>query len=94
MKHSNNPHGMESCTPSIVTINMMLCTGHQNVLRVFNAWPKELGAGFENLRVSGAFLVSSRLSNGKAEYVRVVSEQGRHCTIQSPWPAWRVKLTR
>jgi alpha-L-fucosidase 2 len=94
MKHSNNPHGMESCTTSIVTINMMMCTAHQDVLRVFNCWPRELDAAFENLRVDGAFLVSSRLSGGKIQYVRITSEQGRPCTIQNPWPDRPVKLTR
>ncbi len=94
MKHGRNAHGMESCTPSIVTINMMLCMGHQGVLRVFHAWPNELDAAFENLRAFGAFLVSSRLSDGKVEYVRIVSEQGRQCTIQNPWPGRRVTVTR
>ena len=94
MKHGNNAHGMESCTPSIVTINMMLCMGHQDVVRVFHAWPKELDAAFENLRTFGAFLVSSRLRDGKVQYVEIKSERGRSCTIQNPWPGQRVTVTR
>ena len=94
MKHSRNPHGMESCTTSIVTINMMLCIANQGVLRVFNCWPRELDAAFENLRVSGAFLVSSRLSGGKIQSLRIISEQGRDCTIQNPWPDRSVELKR
>ncbi|MHC4200459.1 MAG: glycosyl hydrolase family 95 catalytic domain-containing protein [Planctomycetota bacterium] len=94
MKHGRNAHGMESCTPSIVTINMMLCTGHQGVLRVFHAWPNELDAEFEDLRAFGAFLVSSRLRGGKVEYVEIKSERGRKCTIQNPWPGQRVRVTR
>jgi alpha-L-fucosidase 2 len=94
MKHGNNPHGMETCTPSIVTINLMLCTGHQGVLRVFHAWPKDQDAAFENLRAEGAFLVSSRLHAGKVEYVRLVSERGRACTVENPWPGRRVTVTR
>jgi hypothetical protein len=42
---------MESCTPSIVTINMMLCMGHQDVLRVFHGWPKEMDAAFDEAQL-------------------------------------------
>jgi hypothetical protein len=94
MKHGRNAHGVESCTPSIVTINMMLCTAHQDVLRVFHAWPNELDAAFENLRAFGAFLVSSRLRGGRVQYVDIKSERGRKCTIQNPWPGQRVSVTR
>lgn len=94
MKHGRNAHGVESCTPSIVTINMMLCMGHQDVLRVFHAWPKDLDAAFGNLRAEGAFLVSSRLSNGAVEYVEITSERGRTCTIDNPWPGRQVTITR
>ncbi|MDA0765844.1 MAG: hypothetical protein O3A87_00075 [Verrucomicrobia bacterium] len=94
MKHGKNAHGVESCTPSIITINMMLCTGHQDVLRVFHAWPKEFDAAFEDLREEGAFLVSSRLRAGKVEYVEITSERGRPCTIENPWPGRQVTVTR
>ena len=94
MKHGKNAHGMESCTPSIVTINLLLCTAHQDVLRVFHAWPKNLDAAFENLRTEGAFLVSSRLTNGMVEYVEITSERGRTCTIDNPWPGQQVAVTR
>ena len=94
MKHGKNAHGVESCTPSIVTINTMLCNGHQNVLRVFHAWPKEMDAAFENLRAEGAFLVSARLRNGAVEFVEITSEQGRQCTLENPWPTRGVTVTR
>lgn len=94
MKHDKNAHGVESCTPSIVTINMMLCTGHQGVLRVFHVWPKDQDAAFENLRADGAFLVSSRLRGGRVEFVDITSERGRKCTIDNPWPGRQVVVTR
>ena len=94
MKHGKNAHGVESCTPSIVTINMMLCTGHQDVLRVFHVWPKDLDAAFENLRAEGAFLVSSRLRGGRVEFVDITSERGRKCTFENPWPGQQVTVTR
>lgn len=94
MKHDKNAHGVESCTPSIVTINMMLCLSHQDVLRVFHVWPKDQDAAFENLRAEGAFLVSSRLRGGKVEYLGITSERGRKCTIENPWPGRQVTVTR
>ncbi|MEI6603685.1 MAG: hypothetical protein WCP35_00140 [Verrucomicrobiota bacterium] len=94
MKHATNAHGVESCTPSIVTINMMLCLSHQDVLRVFHVWPKNLDAAFENLRAEGAFLVSSCLRNGIVEYVDIHSERGRKCTLENPWPGRQVSVTR
>ena len=94
MKHDKNAHGVESCTPSIVTINMMLCLSHQDVLRVFRVWPKDLDAAFENLRAEGAFLVSSSLRGGIVEYVDITSERGRNCTIENPWPGRLVSVKR
>jgi alpha-L-fucosidase 2 len=94
MKTGTNAHGVESCTPSIVTINMMLCLSHQDVLRVFHVWPKDLDAAFENLRAEGAFLVSSRLRGGKVEYIGITSERGRPCTLENPWPDQQVTVTR
>ena len=61
---------------------------------MISAWPKELDAGFENLRAFGAFLVTSRLRGGTVEYVEIRSERGRKCTIQNPWPGRQVTVTR
>ena len=94
MKHDKNAHGVESCTPSIVTINMMLCMSHQDVLRVFHVWPKDQDAAFQNLRAEGAFLVSSCLRNGRVEYIEIHSEKGRKCTLDNPWPGLQVTVTR
>ena len=94
MKHDKNAHGVESCTPSIVTINMMLCLSHQDVLRVFHVWPRDQDAAFEKLRADGAFLVSSSLRGGKVDYVEITSERGRKCTLENPWPSQQVAITR
>jgi hypothetical protein len=94
MKHDRNAHGVESCTPSIVTINMMLCLSHQDVLRVFHVWPRDQDAAFQNLRAEGAFLVSSRLRRGKVDYLEITSERGRNCMIENPWPDRQVTVTR
>ena len=79
-------------TSSICILNEEGCRVQRLTVRGF--WPKELDAAFENLRTFGAFLVSSRLRGGKVEYVRVISEQGRDCTLQNPWPDRSVELKR
>jgi hypothetical protein len=87
-----NPHAVENCSIVPNTINEMLCMGHQNVLRVFPVWPRENDARFGNLRAQGAFLVSSELSGGQVQYVQLLSEQGRQCTIENPWPGQEVRV--
>jgi len=89
-----NPHGIENCSIVPNTINEMLCMGHQNVLRVFEIWPKNIDARFTNLRTVGAFLVSSELKQGRVQYIRIKSERGRPCTINNPWPGCTVLLHR
>jgi len=90
----NNPHGIENCSIVPNTINMMLCTAHQNVLRLFAVWPKDKDARFADLRVWGAFLVSSELKDGRVQYVSILSERGRPCVVQNPWPTEKVSVSR
>ena len=82
----NNPHGIENCSTVPNTINEMLCMSNQNLLRVFEVWPKEKDASFSNIRSEGAFLVSSSLKNKQVEYIKIRSEKGRICVLQNPWP--------
>ncbi|RPE12820.1 hypothetical protein EGT74_04555 [Chitinophaga lutea] len=82
----NNPHGIENCSTVPNTINEMLCMSNQHVLRVFAVWPREKDCSFTNIRSEGAFLVSAALKNGVVQYVKVVSEKGRDCILQNPWP--------
>ncbi len=90
----DNPHGIENCSTVPNTINEMLCTGHNGMLRVFAAWPRDRDARFHNIRTWGAFLVSSALANGRVEYIRMRSEKGRPCTLVNPWPNRKVQLQR
>ncbi len=100
-KHANtngwaarNPHGIENCSIVPNTINQMLCMGHKGVLRVFPVWPKDRDAMFRNLRAEGAFLVSGELRDGTVQYVSILSERGRDCTIVNPWPGKTVQVLR
>ena len=80
-----NPHGIENFSTVPNTINEMLCMGHQNILRVFPVWPRKQNAFFRNIRVEGAFLVSSSIKDGHVEYITLLSEKGRDLTLQNPW---------
>jgi len=90
----NNPHGIENFSTVPNTINEMLCMGHQGVLRVFPVWPKDKNAGFYKLRTVGAFVVSSELKNGQVQYIKIISEKGRECTVVNPWETDTILIKR
>lgn len=87
-----NPHGIENWSTVPNTINEMLCMGHQDIVRVFHVWPKDKDASFHNIRVEGAFLVSSELKNGAVSYITLKSEKGRDLTLQNPWKGMKVDV--
>lgn len=88
----NNPHGVENLSTVPNTINEMLCMGHQDIVRVFHIWPKDLDASFHNIRVEGAFLVSSELKGGNVTFLTLKSEKGRSLTLQNPWKGEKVEV--
>jgi alpha-L-fucosidase 2 len=99
-----NPHGIENFSTVPNTINEMLCTGHvpvgratnraESVLRVFPVWPGNRDARFANIRTWGAFLVAGEQKDGQVSHVRILSERGRLCTVQNPWPGREVTVHR
>ena len=90
----DNPHGIENCSIVPATINEMLCTAHQRVLRVFKVWPRENDASFRDLRVHGAFLVSGELCSGEVAPLDIRSEQGQPCTVENPWRVRQAQVWR
>lgn len=83
--------GIES-SGATEAIHSMLMQSHEGVIRLFPVWPRNRNAEFCDLRAHGAFLVSAALRNGTIENVRMVSEKGRQCTVQNPWPGRKVTL--
>lgn len=83
----DNPHGIENFSTVPNTINEMLCMSNQDLLRVFEIWPRKMDASFKDIRAEGAFLVSSRLKNGVVDFVKINSEKGRICNLKNPWTA-------
>lgn len=86
--------GIETASAVPSSINEMLLQSHEKVLRFFPVWPKDKDARFGTLRAVGAFLVSSALKDGRVQHVTIVSEKGRDCTVQNPWPDKAVTLSR
>lgn len=85
--------GVESCG-GFLAINEMLLQSHEGVIRFFPCWPKDMDAKFGALRTVGAFLVSAELKNGVVTGVKIVSEKGKPCTVQNPWPGTKVRVVR
>jgi alpha-L-fucosidase 2 len=89
-----NPHGMEHQSIVPNALQEMLLQSHEGVLRLFPCWPSNLDARFGTLRARGAFLVSAELKAGVVGRVAILSEKGRRCTVQNPWPGKTVRLIR
>jgi alpha-L-fucosidase 2 len=88
----NPMHMLENCSIVPNTVDEMLLQSHDGIIRLFPVWPRQHDARFKTLRAYGAFLVSAALSGGTVKDVVLLSERGRPCVIQNPWPACRVKL--
>lgn len=76
---------LENAAATSNTVNEMLMQSYDGIVRLFPCWDKMREASFCNLRAYGAFLVSAKARNGKAENVTVVSEKGRVLRIENPY---------
>jgi hypothetical protein len=72
----------------------MVCMSVGHKIRLFEVWPKDVDARFENIRTWGAFLVSATIENGRVSGVSLFSERGRSCTFVNPWKDRTVRLFR
>lgn len=88
----NPMHMLENSSIVPNTVDEMLMQSHEGIIRLFPVWPKQRDARFETLRAYGAFLVSAALSDGKVKDVRILSEQGKPCVVQNPWPGCQIEL--
>ncbi|MCU0873033.1 MAG: hypothetical protein MUE50_11900 [Pirellulaceae bacterium] len=88
--------GIESLMFYPAVLQEMMLQSHENVLRFFRCWPKrsQPNASFHDLWGHGAFRCSATLRDGVVTEVHIVSEKGRECTVENPWPDKRVRLIR
>ena len=80
----------------IEAINNMLLQSHDGVIRIFPNWDKAVDAEFKRLRAVGAFLVEAkyRASGQVVDSVRIFSEKGNTCVLQSPFDGACITVTR
>lgn len=88
----NEIHMLENSSIVPTTVNEMLLQSYDGTIRFFPVWPKNKDARFHTLRAYGAFLISAAISSNVVKDVLIVSEKGRKCVVQNPWPGQRVKL--
>jgi len=84
--------GIETCGGMMAGINEMLLQSYEFVIRVFPNWPRDKPARFGSLRAVGAFLVSSQLRGGYVQHIDILSEKGRECLVENPWPGRHVSV--
>ncbi|MDR2859256.1 MAG: glycoside hydrolase N-terminal domain-containing protein [Mediterranea sp.] len=77
-----------------VVINECLMQSYNGTIRLYPNWDKRTDAAFSTLRAVGAFLVSSKLTNGNIEKLHIQSEKGCRCKIKNPWGNADVQLVR
>ena len=93
---SQNEGGGIETAGIIEAINNMLLQSHDGVIRIFPNWDQAIDAEFKRLRAVGAFLVeASYLASGqRVDGVRIFSEKGNRCVLQSPFEGACVRVTR
>ncbi len=92
--HEQYTVGIECCSTTPATLNEMLLRSHSDVIEVFPVWNRNKYALFQDLRAEGAFLVSSLIHDGKVQWIKITSEQGRECNIVNPWDAKTISVIR
>lgn len=80
----------------VEAINNMLLQSHDGVIRLFPNWDRTKDAEFKRLRAVGAFLVEARYraADQVVDSVRIFSEQGKRCVLQSPFAGDGVSVIR
>jgi hypothetical protein len=79
--------GVENEATVPTAIAAMLLQSYQKNIHVFADWPANQDASFGDLLAVGDFLVSSRISNGKVDDVKITSQRGGTCNLANPWGA-------
>ncbi len=80
----------------VEAINNMLLQSQDGVIRIFPNWDKTKDGQFKRLRTVGAFLVEAKYHalSQVVDSIRIFSEKGNTCVVQSPWNGLCLKVTR
>lgn len=78
---------IETPLAAISTLHDFYMQDWGSTIRVFHGIPSSwTDASFVNMRAKGAFLVSANRKDGKTVYIRVASERGNTCQLQTEIP--------
>lgn len=91
-----NPHGIEELNTIPDAVQEMMLQSHEGILRIFPVWPRKShpNAEFQGFRACGAFEVSAALTNGRVDFVTIVSHKGHSLKISNPWPGENITVSR
>jgi hypothetical protein len=78
---------------SIETVDEMLLSSYDGILRFYPAWPLARNVSFSDFGATGNFSVSSSLTGGVIGATTVVSNSGRPLTIAQPFPGATITIT-
>ena len=71
---------------SVETVDQMLLSSYDGVLRLFPAWTYGRAASFSNMGTVGGFTVSSSMTTRGLQATTVVSKKGQPLNIAQAWP--------
>lgn len=81
-------HHCAEKTVLVESINSMMLQSTEGILTLFPNWVAR-PAAFRRLRAKGAFLVSADYDGRQVTRLRIQSERGTPCRLQTPWPGVR-----
>jgi F5/8 type C domain/Ricin-type beta-trefoil lectin domain-like len=77
---------------SVETVNGMLLSSYDGVLRMFPAWTFGQAASFSNMGAVGGFSVSSSMTNSGPQGTTVLSKKGQSLKVAPPWAGATVSI--
>ncbi|BAU53675.1 hypothetical protein MgSA37_01844 [Mucilaginibacter gotjawali] len=92
-KFQYRPFTLEGNFAFAAGLQEMLIQSYAGFIAIMPALPATWNnVSFENLRTDGAFLVSAKKENGITSFIKIKSEKGGHCVVQTDIPVNQVKI--
>jgi len=92
-KFQYRPFTLEGNFAFAAGLQEMLIQSYAGFIAVMPAVPATWNnVSFENLRAEGAFLISAAKKNGLTSYIKIKSEKGGNCIVQTDIPKDQVKV--
>ena len=83
---------LENTSVATNLINEMMLQSNDGIICLFPSWTKKIDAEFKTLRTNGAFLVSSKMTNGEIEYAKIECERDGILKIHNPYKSAKIKI--